>query len=552
MNAHRKCEVAIGLVSILALAGLAHGQGQIVRASITPTGGQTFSGVEFPVVSYDGTVVAFGVYDSALFEPSRGFLGASNSVAVKDLNTGSVQKVSQLPSGYEAYSPDAIAISGDGRWVYFSAYYYDITIGNEFNIILVHDRENGTTTRLPIGLNSSGFLGYVSDLRTSHDGRYLVFITFAGDVVPNDSNERNDAFLFDRDMGTTEIISQGVNATQSNNDSFSVSVSNDGRYVAFESYASNLVTGDTNASGDVFLRDRQLGTTQRLSMLTNGSESGYGGYAPHMSRASRDIVFFMYMNPLRGTSASVFLRRSDGNGGYLPAQQILIPDYHGAPFVSMHSLMLSDDGTKLALIGTVSGGHSESTGDDVFFLDLTSGELARASQSMSGQPASPSRGEYSGDGRSYVFESLVADIVPDDTNNEEDVFVSGPCVEPVITQNPLSETEGIGAHAIFYVKAVGAGRVSYRWRKDGKPLQDDSRLIGTQEPILLINPVMSDDAGQYDVILSTLCGEDVVSASADLQIGVDATCAGDTNNDGMLDMKDISHVLLNWGSCFAR
>src|SRR5258708_3513103 len=104
----------------------------------------------------------------------------------------------------------------------------------------------------------------------SADGRVLAFVSEAFDLVPGDTNGCRDIFVRDRIAGTTERVSVAPGGSQANGGSVAPALSSDGRFLSFVSDASDLVPGDTNASEDVFVRDRLLGTTERVSVSTAG------------------------------------------------------------------------------------------------------------------------------------------------------------------------------------------------------------------------------------------------------------------------------------------
>lgn len=91
--------------------------------------------------------------------------------------------------------------------------------------------------------------------------------------------------------GTTELVSVSSDGTQGNRQSAYLSISADGRYVAFESWASNLVSGDTNGTYDVFVRDRVAGTTERVSVAGDGNQANHGSYNPSISADGRYVAF---------------------------------------------------------------------------------------------------------------------------------------------------------------------------------------------------------------------------------------------------------------------
>jgi hypothetical protein len=99
----------------------------------------------------------------------------------------------------------------------------------------------------------------------SADGRFVVFDSGASNLVAGDTNQRVDVFVRDRVAGTTERVSVGSGRTEANDNSLGGAISADGRFVVFDSEASNLVAGDTNGRFDVFVRDREAGTTTLIS-----------------------------------------------------------------------------------------------------------------------------------------------------------------------------------------------------------------------------------------------------------------------------------------------
>jgi hypothetical protein len=141
--------------------------------------------------------------------------------------------------------------------------------------VFVHDRQLGTTERASV--TSSGQETHGSDdfgltawSALSPDGRYVVFESTAHDVVPGDTNGTSDVFLRDRQLGTTERVSLGSAGQQGDFQSSWPGISADGRYVVFLSRATNLVPGDTNAKIDVFVRDGPIS----FSTFCSGDDTG--------------------------------------------------------------------------------------------------------------------------------------------------------------------------------------------------------------------------------------------------------------------------------------
>jgi hypothetical protein len=167
------------------------------------------------------------------------------------------------------------SISADGRYVLFlSQNRFDPSWTNNTEEMYLRDRELGTTTLVtPTALGGLSNAS-ISFAEISPDGRYVAFQTASDNIVVPDANGFNhDVFVRDLVNETTTLISVATDGTQGNNHSFVPSISAGGRYVAFESWAGNLDGVDANNQFDVFLRDRELGTTTRLTVGLGGAET---------------------------------------------------------------------------------------------------------------------------------------------------------------------------------------------------------------------------------------------------------------------------------------
>src|SRR5204862_2107304 len=134
------------------------------------------------------------------------------------------------------------------------------------------DRLTGTTERVSVA--SGGTEGNDASLgfALSADGRFVAFQSDATNLVAGDTNGATDVFVYDRQTGMTERVSVASDGTQANNASSYPVLSADGRFVAFDSAATNLVAGDTNGATDVFVHDRQTGATERASVASGGAQ----------------------------------------------------------------------------------------------------------------------------------------------------------------------------------------------------------------------------------------------------------------------------------------
>jgi len=162
---------------------------------------------------------------------------------------------------------------------------------NEDDDVFVRDLQEGTT--LLVSVSTTGTQG---DLDSSHpsisaNGRYVAFHSSATNLVSGDMNEDDDVFVRDLQEGTTRLVSVSSTGEQGDRISSYPSISPDGRYVGFDSFATNLVPGDTNDNSDIFIRDLQEATTIRISLALEGTETNGNSYYPSVSSEGRCIAF---------------------------------------------------------------------------------------------------------------------------------------------------------------------------------------------------------------------------------------------------------------------
>jgi Tol biopolymer transport system component len=212
-----------------------------------------------------------------------------------------VERVSVSTEGAAANSYSLFpSISGDGRYVAFLTDASNLVPGdtNGKQDILLRDRATGTTELVSVSASGQAADGYSSNPTVSADGQYVVFVSQARNLVAGEANPPfgDQIFLRDRTMGTTERISVSSTGVAGNRNCERPSISADGRFVAFESAADNLVPGDTNKSSDVFVRDRVSGTTERVSVSTtgaqgSGTEQSAAGVNASISPDGRYVAF---------------------------------------------------------------------------------------------------------------------------------------------------------------------------------------------------------------------------------------------------------------------
>jgi Tol biopolymer transport system component len=234
-----------------------------------------FGPLKGPSISADGRFVAFASLASNLV-PRNVFVLVE--VFVKDRQTGAIERISvtqsgDVPRGNISRNP---AVSGDGRFVSFTSF-ADLTEDGGGVGSFVFDRQTRSLERIPAKPDFAPM---------SFDGRFLVFASSASALVPNDTNAMSDVFVFDRQSGATERVSLDAAGNQVTGASLAPAISSDGRFVAFSSNAASLVPGDTNDAYDVFVKDHQTGAIERVSVDSAGNQAAGAGSQLFSGRAA--------------------------------------------------------------------------------------------------------------------------------------------------------------------------------------------------------------------------------------------------------------------------
>src|SRR4028118_331258 len=266
--------------------------------SVDSAGNQANSDSDNPSISADGRFVAF-YSDASNIVP--GDTNDTNDIFVRDRLTNTTTLVSVDSAGNQANSDsDNPSISADGRFVAFYSDASNIVPGdtNDTNDIFVRDRLTNTTTLVSVDSAGNQANSDSDNPSISADGRFVAFYSDASNIVPGDTNDTNDIFVRDRLTNTTTRVSVDSAGNQANSDSNSPSISADGRFVAFYSDASNIVPGNTNSSRDIFVRDRLTNTTTRVSLDSAGNQANNSSRDPSISADGRFVAFVSFASNL--------------------------------------------------------------------------------------------------------------------------------------------------------------------------------------------------------------------------------------------------------------
>jgi Tol biopolymer transport system component len=339
------------------------------------------------------------------------------------------------------------------------------------------------TTRVSVDANGVEANNTSKNPRISADGRFVVFESVATNLVPNDTNHTTDVFVKELATGAIERVSVSTAGVQGDDYSIAPAISSDGRYVVFESRATNLIATDTNGFPDVFLRDRQAGTTIRVSVSSTGAQGNLGSHTPVIS-ADGSIVVFATENGFvsKDTNSTTDVYRRDR---VAKKTELVSVDSTGAigngasitPGVSSDGRFVVFSSTS-----TVWFPNDTNNDDDVFLRDYANSTTTCLSLDANGIPGTGRLPAISGDGSTAAFISGGANFVPNDLNRVADVFVVD-LASGAIERDSVS-TDGV----------EGNGRSD-----DAPSLTDDgSRLSFTSEAD---NLVLNDTQVGFDVFV---------------------------------------------------
>jgi len=269
-------------------------EGTTIRISLTADGSQIDDGVAGYSISPDGKYLAFSSWSDTLTPGDENFFP---DVYVKNRETGAVTLVSHDPDGF-AVGGDNMEMAADGRYVLFRASERVLGEGSSLRTeVYVKDLDTGQITwvsRAASGAAGNGAHGFATSI--SADGRYVVFSSDASNLVAGDTNGMTDVFLRDLQEDTLVRISTTSDGSQAGG--FPVShrqdpmISADGRFVVFSSLATNLVPGDTNGYGDVFVKDIDTGAIARVSLNDEGEQAvNADSFGLSISDDGRYIIF---------------------------------------------------------------------------------------------------------------------------------------------------------------------------------------------------------------------------------------------------------------------
>jgi TolB protein len=293
MNVRIVAAAIFGASLLVPSSAVSAAGGYTSRVNLTDTGAQATEYRSEVAAMTPGA--RYIVFTSAAPNLAGGDTNETWDVFLRDRQTASTTLISVSLTGTPADSSSyGNAVSADGRYVMVTSLASNLVPGdggdNVFQVY-VRDRWLRTTSRVSESGTGVPANGSTYGNAMSPDGRYLALASDATNLVPGDTNDATDVFIRDRARNTIARVDVSTGGAEANAGSYEVAVSADGRYVAFASDATNLVPGDTNDATDVFIRDRARNTTSRLSLSGGGRQADAGSRHVSLSADGRYVAF---------------------------------------------------------------------------------------------------------------------------------------------------------------------------------------------------------------------------------------------------------------------
>lgn len=372
-----------------------------------------------------------------------------SDVFVYDRQTNQIGRVSVASGGAQENSIcSSPSISADGRYVAFECWHF-----LEDPDVFIHDRQTIQTILVSVASDGTPGNDWSRRPALSANGRFVAFESDSTNLVDGDTNNFcydshpdgscPDIFVHDRQTGQTTRVSVSSTGVQGNAKSLGPpSISADGRYVTFQSFASNLVPNDTNGDPDIFVHDRQTGQTTRVSVNPDGTQINNWSATPAISANGRYVAFLSLVAPAPA-GGGVFVH--DQQTG----QTILIAQWATGGLGSNNepNISLSADG-RYVVYENINGGQ-------VYLYDQQTTQTTLISAAPDGSQGNSYSDDLSisADGRYVAFASNATNLVNGDTNGYFDVFVRDRGAEPQISYT-------VSGQLIAYEDTVVNGNVT--------------------------------------------------------------------------------------------
>lgn len=547
-------------------------------------------------ISADGRFVGF---------TSNGINGGAHcrfQAYVRDrlLQTTAVVSVSESGGLGDGGAGDHCLLSADGRVAAYSNGSHNLVAGdtNGRQDIFVHDLDTLSTIRASV--SSSGFQGTAPLCLSSGvvamtpDASRFVFLSGSANLAPC-AFEGGQVYVRVPGSGLTELISVTIDGDRGAT-SDSGAISDNGRYVAFTSESNRIVEDDTNGARDIFLRDRLLQTTTRISVSSTGEQHNGVGFtdAPSISADGRYVAFHSDAPNLDFPDSAELCPTKDEPMRLCPDQEedVFVRDVMAETTTVLstttdggHGAVISADGAFVAYTsGTFSNCQPHQDGyAQVYRVPRTGGTAVAVGVASDGSSGCADKDEpaISGDGRVIAFISDDNTLVPDDYNNKPDIFVrdlaastttrvsiasdgteaNGPSLgAPAISRNGRYVAFESDASNLVEDDTNGGTDVFMHDRMTGRTIRVSLADSGAQgdapTPGLFISIGGVSDDGRWVAFSSyasnLVPGDTNRATDAFLRdtLVPPAECPGDANGNGTVAFSDVTSILENWGATY--
>lgn len=389
--------------------------------------------------------------------------------------------------------------------------------------------------------------GYSDNPSVTSDGRYVAFASDATDLVAGDSNAARDIFIFDYQTNLVRRLSVSQQGSQGNGASNNPAISGNGRYVAFSSEANNLIVGDTNGFSDIYVVDVITGLISRVSVATGGGQANNPSFRPAISTTGRYIVFESSATNLDAayTVASgthIYIRDRDvsGSGIFDTAGNVStrLADVDSATPASVvanasslqaaissdgSTIAFSSRGTNLVAPATTAARQHVYTRARTNVGTATSGVrlISVANTTAAEGGADSQTPSLSSTGRYVAFASVATNLVAADNNQVSDIFVydtAAPVGVPIVRRMSVSTTGAEG----YDPSASG-----FRLGSINPTISSDGRYVAFAS--LAANLTAGDSTGKYQGSGATATANLAVGAIASFTIGAGGTQYSQSN-----------------------
>jgi hypothetical protein len=416
--------------------------GTIQRVSLNSSGAEAHGDSRLPAMTADGRFI---VFESDANDLVAGDSNNVSDIFVHDRSNGQTIRVSIRSDGQQgnfgSYSP---AISDDGRIVVFHSSANNLVDSDSNNVadIFAHDLWAHQTTRISVSGTGVQANDVSYDPVISADGRYVAYWSYAKNLIPVDGNNTADVFVVDRSNGFVERVSVDANEVEANGPSMHPSISDDGRRIAFESTASNLVTGDGFGYKDIFIRNLNTSNTERISLNFTDGEANGDSFSAAISGDGLQVAYVSFADNVvvedNNDLPDVFIRDRVAATNIIAS--VSFTGVQANDWDLFMAPALSQDGRFIVFRSPadnlVNNDHNESA--DIFIRDRLTGIIGRLSTTSTGVEGNDSSREpvVSFDGRYVAFQSTADNLVPNDDNGVRDIFVFDRYAAPPATATP--------------------------------------------------------------------------------------------------------------------